>query len=485
MWFFLRSVVTSALLLAGPVYAHDLTDHPNVVIDTDMGLDDVVTLAMVLQNPDVNILGIVASEGVAGPEKSVEHLERMLDLFNRREIPLYAPAKAQPAGKAPPFRPFAESAVSRLLPEGGAPFHRPFSPDAYVTENTKTVVLVLGPLTNLAAALREKPDLKRRIAEVIVAGSPDPHRGWNIAFDPDALAMVQASVLPMEFIISGPAARKPDSWRRENATLGRGTSLGQEFLNRLFADAEVHKHYAGRLENFHDELVFLYYADSDLFVPTSEPGVFAAGRREEVIRLFKRFISSGRQGKARVVFTEGVLPDGVLQRDIRERKAGIITRNGEDEWFAQLLMNELHEHLGVYSVLGVKMGLRAAELLNAPPHTMQVVSHTAAEPPISCLNDGVIVATGCTPGRGLFRHLPGPPGAVGVSFTYQGRRITLALKERYRKRIGAQIAALLETHSLADEDYWAGVRRLGLEVWENWHRLDLFEIVALPDVSGD
>ncbi len=480
-----RSLIVLALLLAGPVLAHDLTDYPNVVIDTDMGLDDVVTLAMALQNPDVNILAIVASEGVASPEKGVEHLERMLHLFNRREIPLYAPARAQPVGDAPPFRPFAESAVSRLLPDGVAPFHRPFTPDAYVTENVKTVVLVLGPLTNLAAALKEKPDLKRGVAEVIVAGSPNPHRGWNISFDPDALAVVRASGLPLEFVISGPGARKPDSWQRENATLGRGTSIGQEFLNRLFADAEVHKHYAGRLESFHDELVFLYYADSDLFVQTSEPGVFAAGRRDDVIRLFRCFISSGRQGKARVVFAGGTLPDGVLQQDIQEHKAGIITRNGADEWFAQLLMNELHEHLGAYSVIGVKMGLRAAELLNAPPHTMQVVSHTAAEPPISCLNDGIIVSTGCTPGRGLFRHLPGPPGAVTVSFNYNGRRITLALKERYQRRVGAQIAALLKTYTLEDEAYWAGVRRFGLDVWEKWHRLDLFEIVEPPDVPED
>ncbi len=48
------------------------------------------------------------------------------------------------------------------------------------------------------------------------------------------------------------------------------------------------------------------------------------------------------------------------------------------------------------------MGLRAAELLNAPPHAMTIVSSAPPTQPVSCLNDGLLVATGSTPGRGLF-----------------------------------------------------------------------------------
>jgi hypothetical protein len=56
--------------------------------------------------------------------------------------------------------------------------------------------------------------------------------------------------------------------------------------------------------------------------------------------------------------------------------------------------------------------------------------------------------------------------------------VTLRLKNAYRERIRSEITALLEQYSLADDGYWDGVRNFGLEIWETWHRLDLFEIVA-------
>ncbi len=158
------------------------------------------------------------------------------------------------------------------------------------------------------------------------------------------------------------------------------------------------------------------------------------------------------------------------------RRASILGRNGEDEWFAQLLMNELHEHLGAYSVVGVKMGLRAAELLNAPPHSMEVVSHAGPRPPFSCLNDGILVATGSTPGRRLFVHEPKGAGDVAATFTYNGRSVTLRLKAEYRAKVKAEIGRLVEEYGLQRPEYWQGVRTFGLDLWETWHRLEIFEV---------
>ena len=123
----------------------------------------------------------------------------------------------------------------------------------------------------------------------------------------------------------------------------------------------------------------------------------------------------------------------------------------------------------------MKMGLRAAELLNAPPSRMQVVSLTPKHPPVSCLNDGVIVSTGATPGRGLFKyggHRKGPPR---VKFTFNGRSIVLSLKQRYHDEIVKALSSMRRRYTLEDSRYWKGVRSKGLEIWERWHRLDLFE----------
>ncbi len=186
-------------------------------------------------------------------------------------------------------------------------------------------------------------------------------------------------------------------------------------------------------------------------------------------------MSRGRQLTQPVVLSNRSVPDVMLQDDVRARRDAIVAANGEDEWFAELLLNELHQHLGAYSILGVKMGLRAAELLNAPRHAMAVVSHAPATQPESCLNDGLLVGTGSTPGRGLFVHEPGAAGTIEASFAYNRRRVTLRLKDSYRDQIHARIGGLLGQYSLADQGYWDGVRAFGLEIWQNWHRLDLFE----------
>jgi inosine-uridine nucleoside N-ribohydrolase len=470
-------LVAFICLVATPVLAHDVEHHAAVVIDTDMGLDDAVALALALQNPRVNIVALVACEGAAGGERGVEHLERMLHLFNRREIPLYAPA-ARDDAKAPPFRDFAEESVGSVLPTGAEPIRRSFSPDAYVSERGRTVILALGPLTNIAAALQAKPEIRKGIAKVIFAGTPDANKAWNARFDPGALATVQAAGVPLEYVVPGErAGRKPAAWRKGELTLGQGTSIGEDFFNRLLALPRVRQHYLEGLESFTDELAFLYLVDDGLFWGQDQKKVYVPNNHVEIANAFVRLLSDGRQHKGRVVFVDGTLPDTILQEDVRERKAAIIAKNGEAEWFAQLLMNELHDHLGVYSVIGVKMGLRAAEWLNAPQHAMKVTSRVPARPPMSCINDGLIVSTGSTPGRTLFTHKPAATDVVEVSFEYNRRAVTLRIQPEYRERIKTRFRALLDQQAPGDHEYWHGVREVGLDVWENWHRRDLFEVI--------
>jgi hypothetical protein len=104
---------------------------------------------------------------------------------------------------------------------------------------------------------------------------------------------------------------------------------------------------------------------------------------------------------------------------------------------------------------------------------------------VSCLNDGLLVSTGSTPGRNLFSHSPGPPGTVEATFAYNGRTVTLRLKKSYQERIRNTIQTLLTYTTLEDDAYWAGVRDLGLEIWKDWHRSDLFEEGTAPATSAE
>jgi purine nucleosidase len=138
-----------------------------VVIDTDMGLDDVVGLAIALQDPQLEISAMVAGAGAMSATHATTYAERILRYFNRSDVPLYAPC-ARGEARVP-----AERFVRPALPDEVPPSHQPFSPAAYTSARGLTKLLALGPLTNLAAALDAQPQLKDQIQHVIVPGVPD------------------------------------------------------------------------------------------------------------------------------------------------------------------------------------------------------------------------------------------------------------------------------------------------------------------------
>jgi len=412
---------------------------------------------------------------VADADTAAGQLARLAATFNRPDVAVFA-AQPEEAAPAPVFRPRAGAAIDAALTTPTAVTIQPMRPQAYLDVDHPTTVLVLGPLTRLAEALSAAPELASGIERIVVSGDPDQADDWNLAADPAAVETVRAAGLPIVFVRPGNKGLKPAQWYTTGLAGGQQTAIGEELLDRLLADPEVRAHYLVTLASFHDELAALYVMRPELFTMVA-PGIVEPLDGNEAAVAIADALSRGRQRKDRVVFIDGPLPATVLRDDVRARRDAILAANGPDEWFAQLLLNELHEHLGAYSVIGVKMGLYAAELLNAPQHAMKVVSEAPAAQPLSCLNDGLLVSTGSTPGRGLFSHLPGPPGTVEATFSYNGRSLTLRLKNEYKERISAVIRALLASFTLEDDGYWEGVREFGLDIWQNWHRRELFLVI--------
>jgi inosine-uridine nucleoside N-ribohydrolase len=445
-----------------------------VVVDTDMGVDDAVALALALQSPQLQVASIVACEGAASRAAAVHGVERMLDMFNRQEIPVFA-SEISISLPAPSSRAHAEELLDAALPETSVWLRLPFAPEAYRAAAGPTTVVALGPLTQLAAALQDRPELAPAIERVVVAGDPADRDAWNLARDPAAVRAVRHSGVRLQFVAARGRATTPGAWRELSQPGSRSTSLGNAFLDRLLAQPAARVHSLESLAHLHDELAVLFVLEPQLFEASRSGDVFMPREEADVGDRLAELMSRGRQLTKPVVLNDLSIPGVMLQEDVRARRDAIVAANGEDEWFAELLLNELHQHLGAYSILGVKMGLRAAELLNAPRHAMTVVSHAPATQPESCLNDGLLVGTGSTPGRGLFVHEPGAAGTVAASFAYNRRRVTLHLKDSYRDRIHSRVGGLLEQYSLADQGYWDGVRAFGLEIWQDWHRLDLFE----------
>jgi len=77
----------------------------------------------------------------------------------------------------------------------------------------------------------------------------------------------------------------------------------------------------------------------------------------------------------------------------------------------------LHGHLGPFLVAGIRMGHLALTLLDSPGYFgIRVESQAGSTTPLSCLNDGIQIGSGCTAGKGNLVVIDGgTPRAIFAS----------------------------------------------------------------------
>lgn len=88
----------------------------------------------------------------------------------------------------------------------------------------------------------------------------------------------------------------------------------------------------------------------------------------------------------------------------------------------------LHGHLGPFLVAGIRMGLLALRLLNSSGYFgLSAESEAGRTTPLSCLNDGVQIGSGCTAGKGNLRVIG--EGKPRVRFVADdGREIAIEVR---------------------------------------------------------
>jgi pyrimidine-specific ribonucleoside hydrolase len=144
-----------------------------------------------------------------------------------------------------------------------------------------------------------------------------------------------------------------------------------------------------------------------------------------------------------------------------------------------VIANELHRHLGVFAIIGVKMGIRAREYYNTGVDEFEVISDAGSIPPLSCMNDGIQVSTGATPGHGLLTVRNADPQTPSAIFSYLGNRIRLTLKPEIAQKISAELKEINFVYGLDSNIYWELVRKNSIKYWRDLDRHDIFTIEVL------
>lgn len=180
-----------------------MTARIPLLIDTDPGVDDALALLMAFNAPGHDVVGLTIAAGNVGLEHTVRNALKLCEVAGRGDIPVF-PGCAEPllhpardaayvhgrdgfgdTGHAPAARgPESEHAALAILRLSHAHAGR-------------LLLVALGPLTNLALALRLDPSLPQRIARIVVMGGSVTAHGnitaaaeFNIAFDPEAARIV-------------------------------------------------------------------------------------------------------------------------------------------------------------------------------------------------------------------------------------------------------------------------------------------------------
>ncbi len=183
-----------------------------VIIDCDPGQDDAFALLLALASPDeLEVLGVTTVAGNVPLEKTTRNARLVCDLAGRPRTAIHAGCDR------PLVRPLV-TAEHVHGPEGldGAPIEEPRTPlqpahavdfivETLLGAPEGSVTLVpIGPLTNIAMALRREPAIAPRIREIVMMGGAwreggniTPSAEFNVYVDPHAAAVVLGSGRPI------------------------------------------------------------------------------------------------------------------------------------------------------------------------------------------------------------------------------------------------------------------------------------------------
>jgi hypothetical protein len=232
------------------------------------------------------------------------------------------------------------------------------------------------------------------------------------------------------------------------------------------------------------ELLSLYLLYSELFdmkPEIREPRIERSVRYDPAMMktvLMEVLAGEYHMGEG-VAFAGFPLDAGNYKQDVRRIMDTALSRYGITEWKACVLTDEIHGHLGIYSIMGAKMGIRALEYFRVGPDRLNVLSFAGSRPPVSCLNDGIQVSTGATIGQGTIHLAEGVEIFPGAEFEYQGIKIRITIRANYLDQIEADIASGIAEYGLLNAGYWKLIRNLSLQYWRDWNRNELFDITVI------
>lgn len=184
-----------------------------IILDTDPGIDDALALLLALASPEVQLEAVTTVSGNVPVDLTTHNALAVLTLAGRTDVPVARgcklPLVRQPIdaayvhGKnglgeatlpAPQIQPVVQHAIDLLIEKV---MHAP----------GEITLVCIGPLTNVALAVRREPRIAQYVREVLIMGGAlqvpgniTPAAEFNIHADPHAASIVLHAGWPIRLV---------------------------------------------------------------------------------------------------------------------------------------------------------------------------------------------------------------------------------------------------------------------------------------------
>ena len=253
-----------------------------VFVDTDIGddIDDALALALLLCSPEVSVVGISTVFG--DTHLRAQLAAYLLQTYEYSDIPVAA-------GQALPLlfhHPPSGVCQASVLPNDLLLPLSPLSGPELLIQTAhryhgELTLLCLGPLTNIALALQQEPELSSLLRQVFFMGGssqlwkPD----WNVRSDAQAARLLLQAHLPLPMIGLN-VTTTCHLQRSDVERLRSAQNVRLHLLSRLIAAWQAHQPWwRSQLPYLHDPLVvtalcapqFFHFASLPVRILTQRP----------------------------------------------------------------------------------------------------------------------------------------------------------------------------------------------------------------------
>lgn len=167
-----------------------------VIIDADPGIDDAVVLTLALFDPRLEVVAVTATEGNVSARQASCNVETIIDQLDPPRLPRVG--TAGPVDDAPAVDGAALNGADGLGNVGfpHVQLHHQHPSEKLICDEVhaapdEVTILCLGPLTNVAGAMKRDPELCSLVSQIIITGGSisvggniTPAAELNFYYDP-------------------------------------------------------------------------------------------------------------------------------------------------------------------------------------------------------------------------------------------------------------------------------------------------------------